>query len=64
MDDLVDYIKLMREKLKNSPQAELIMVEITNIATENWINTGIPNLSKDQFNKVILRVISRGTTLN
>lgn len=54
----------MREKLKGSPYAEIIMVEITNIASDNWIQTGVPNLSKEQFNKVVLRVISKGTTLN
>ena len=64
MDDLIEYIKLMGEKLKGSPNAELIMTEITNIASDNWVQTGIPNLSKEQFNKVILRVISKGTTLN
>ena len=64
MEDLVNYIKSMREKLKGSPYAEIIMVEITNIASDNWIQTGVPSLSKDQFNKVVLRVISKGTTLN
>lgn len=54
----------MRKKLGDSPYAELIMVEVTNIASDNWIQNGVPNLSKEQFNKVILRVISKGTTLN
>jgi hypothetical protein len=64
VDDLIDYIKSMRKKLGDSPYAELIMVEVTNIASDNWIQNGVPNLSKEQFNKVILRVISKGTTLN
>ena len=64
MDDLVEYIRLIEEKLKGNPYAESIMVEVTNIASENWIQTGVPNLSKDQFNRVVLRVISKGTTLN
>lgn len=64
MDDLIDYIRLMRKKLEGSPHIDLIMGEITNIASENWIQTGIPHLSKNQLNKVILRVISKGTTLN
>ena len=64
MDDLIDYIRLMRKKLEGNPHVNLIMEEITNIASDNWVKTGVPNLSKDQFNKVILRVISKGTTLN
>lgn len=58
MDDLIDYIRLMRKKLENSPYINVIMGEITNIASDNWVQTGVPNLTKEQFNKVILRVIS------
>ncbi len=47
MDDLIDYICLMRKKLENSPYIDVIMGEITNIASDNWVQTGVPNLSKE-----------------
>lgn len=64
MDDLIVYIRLMRKRLEGISNIDLIMEEISNMASNNWIKTGVPNLTNEQLNKVILRVISRGTTLN
>lgn len=51
----------MGDKLKDNPHFDAIMVEITNVASDNWVQNGIPNLSKEQLNKVFLKVTS---TLN
>jgi len=61
VEDLIEYIRLMGDKLKDNPHFDAIMVEITNVASDNWVQNGIPNLSKEQLNKVFLKVTS---TLN
>lgn len=64
MEDLIDYLNIMRENLEGNPDINLIMEEISNIATNNWVETGKPNLNKEQLDKVILRVISKKIILN
>jgi hypothetical protein len=67
MEDLTFYLNFIRKKLEEQMlivPLEVLMEEITNVATENWINTGVPNLNDEQINKVILRALARGITLN
>lgn len=67
MEDLTLYLNFIRKKLEEQMlivPLDILMEEITNIATENWVNTGVPNLDNEQINKVILRSLARGTTLN
>lgn len=67
MDDLIKYLNSIRNKLEGYTittfSIQLIMDEICDIATENWVKTGVPNLSQEQFFKVMLR-IGGDTTLN
>jgi hypothetical protein len=67
MEDLTFYLNFIRKKLEEQMlivPLEVLMEEITNVATENWVNTGVPNLNDEQINKVILRALARGITLN
>ena len=67
MDILITYlttIRLVLEKHGDSIPVEYMMEEICDIATNNWVSIGNPDLSQEQFDKVVIRVISRGTTLN
>lgn len=68
MEDLVKYLNLIREKLERyqvSIPVQLVMDEICDIATNNWVETGNPELSREQFQKVMVRILNTGdTTLN
>lgn len=64
MEYLINYLHNMRIKLKEDPYVNFIMEEITNVATDNWIQTGKPNLTKKQLDKAIMKGMSKGTTLN
>lgn len=65
-DELKRYlysIKLNLEKLeiREDIPLEMLMEEISNIATDNWVNreNGNPKLTESQINKAINRVIAR-----
>ena len=67
MKDLILYLNLMRDKLEPfglTTNVDIIMEELTNIATENWIKNGKPNLTHEQFDIVLRRSLARNTTLN
>jgi hypothetical protein len=67
MEDLILYLKLMRVKLKPfelTTNIDIIMEELTNIATENWVKNGKPDLTHEQFDIVLRRSLARNTTLN
>lgn len=67
MEDLTKYLHKIRLELEKEDlniNIQIVMEEICHIATNNWIENGIPNLTKEQYNKVILRALTRNTTLN
>lgn len=67
MNDLISYLNLMKSKLEpfeGTVNTDIVMEELTNIATNNWVNGGKPNLSKEQFDVVLRRSLARTIILN
>jgi hypothetical protein len=67
MDNLITYLNLMKSKLEpfeNTVNTDIVMEELTSIATNNWIKNGVPNLSKEQFDIVLRRSLVRTIILN
>ena len=67
MDSLILYINLMRNRLEpfsNSVNIDIIMEELSSIATKNWADSGNPELSSEQFDILLRRSLSKTITLN
>lgn len=64
MEDLITYLNIIRKKLEGYDfttfSIQLIMDEITDIATINWVKNGDPKLTEEQFLKVIYRAMGEG----
>ena len=64
MEDLITYLNIIRKKLEGynftTFSIQLIMDEITDIATINWVKNGDPKLTEEQFLKVISRAMGDG----
>jgi len=61
IEDLKYYLLVMRIRLEDKEDGELLMTEISTLAVKNWVDRedGTPNLTKDQFKKAVRRVIAR-----
>lgn len=59
LKDLKKYLRLIRIKLSSKKDKELLMVEISNIATNNWVDRedGTPDLTEEQFSLAIKRAL-------
>lgn len=66
LEDLQYYLLVMKIRLEDKEDSELILPEITTIAVKNWVDTeGDPNLSKQQFLTAFKRAIAKkGLSLN
>jgi len=69
VEDLILYLNMIRKKLEEygitTFPIQLIMDEITDISTINWVKNGDPKLTEEQFLKVISRALGNGDiTLN
>ena len=64
MEDLITYLNIIRKKLEGynftTFSIQLIMDEITDMATINWVKNGDPKLTEEQFLKVISRAMGDG----
>lgn len=52
------------EPFEHSVNVDIIMEELTNIATDNWVKNGTPELTHEQFDIVLRRSLARNATLN
>lgn len=63
LDELKQYLTTIRLKLESLNRddipIDMLMDEVSEIATSNWVNLGKPNLTENQLNKVITRVIAK-----
>jgi hypothetical protein len=57
-------MKSKLEPFENTVNTDIVMEELTSIATNNWIKNGVPNLSKEQFDIVLRRSLVRTIILN
>ena len=67
MEDLIIYLNIMRSRLEpfeNHTNIDIIMEELSSIATDNWVKTGRPDLSTEQFDILLRRSLVRNITLN
>ena len=62
-DELKNYLLAIRLKLEKLDRddipIDMLMDEVCEIATSNWVSNGTPNLTEGQLNKVITRVIAK-----
>ena len=69
-DDLRLYLLNIRIKLEKAHDGdaplELFMEEICRIAVENWSNRedSVPDLTSEQINKAVIRVLTRNYNQN
>lgn len=69
-DDLRLYLLNIRIKLEKAHDGdaplELFMEEICRIAVENWSNRedSVPDLTSEQINKAVIRVLTRNYNKN
>ena len=69
-DDLRLYLLNMRIRLEKAHDGdaplELFMEEICRIAVKNWVDRedGIPDLTSEQINKAVIRVLTRNYNKN
>ena len=52
------------EPFEHSVNVDIIMEELTNIATDNWVKNGVPDLTHEQFDIVLRRSLARNIILN
>lgn len=68
MDDLIEYLNIIRIELESNKNidfpTQLLMEEVCDIATNNWVETGNPQLTVEQFYQVIARTNPGEITLN
>lgn len=57
--DLKIYLRYIRIRLAGKKDGELLMSEIANIATKNWVERedGTPNLTEKQLSLAIKRAL-------
>ncbi len=53
LKDLIKYIEKIRSELIKKGYPEILIQEITQIAVENWVETSIPGLNKQQIFKAM-----------
>jgi hypothetical protein len=61
IEDLKYYLLVMRIRLQDKEDGELLMTEVSTLAVKNWVDRedGTPDLTREQFNKAIRRVIAK-----
>lgn len=61
MEDLKYYLFIMSIRLEDKEDGDLLLTEISSFAVNNWVDRddGTPNLTKEQFNRAIMRVIAK-----
>ena len=66
LEDLQYYLLVIRTRLENKEDSELIVPEVIAIAIKNWVDTeGDPQLSRQQILTAIKRAIAKkGMNLN
>lgn len=69
MDDFKKYIhstrlKLEKLEMRDDVPLDLLMEQISNIAVDNWVKTGTPDLTDKQINSAINRVIAKNYNSN
>ena len=64
--DLIRYLEMIKTRIIESPDVPLnmLMEEITEMATENWLKTGNPKLNDKQIDKAVVKVMIRKQSLN
>ncbi len=64
--DLIKYLEMIKTRIIESPDVPLnmLMEEITEMATENWLKTGNPKLNDKQIDKAVVKVMIRKQSLN
>ena len=61
MESLIEYLRFMEGHVKKYDKkipVQLMMDEIGKIATENWVESGVPNLTEEQLDGVFLKIIT------
>lgn len=65
MKDLTKYlVKISLLIKKNGYHNKFLLQEISNIAVDNWVKNSIPDLSKEQLNKVFISALIKDVNLN
>ena len=64
--DLIKYLEMIKTRIIESPDVplDMLMEEITEMATENWLKTGNPKLNDKQIDKAVVKVMIRKQSLN
>lgn len=59
--DLIKYLEMIKTRIIESPDvpSDMLMEEITETATNNWLKTGNPKLNDKQLDRVVVRVMVR-----
>jgi hypothetical protein len=61
VESLIEYLRLMESRVKKYDKkfpVDLMMTEVAKIATENWVNEGVPDLTEEQLDTVFLKIIT------
>ena len=58
--DLITYLVKVKSLIpKQGAEYKFLLQEITRIAVDNWVNCSIPDLTKDQLDKVIVTCLAK-----
>lgn len=65
IEDLIKYLVEMESLMvENGIYNEILIEEISIVAIDNWVNTGVPNLTEKQLEKVLMISLIKNINFN
>lgn len=65
IENLIKYLVEMESLMVESGiYNEILIEEISIVAIDNWVNTGVPNLTKKQLEKVLMISLIKNINFN
>jgi hypothetical protein len=59
LEELVKYLLKIKRSVGNKPDSNLLVKEISQMAVNNWVEGMKPNLTKEQFDDVLMSVTAK-----